>query len=240
MEVHTVSLQVSRCWVYCALLFVFNYFFAKAEEIEVHIIEANVTRKGHQCNTSFAGELSGFMEVFNIYKIVSFILVFTSYIVMYSLIARKVYKSEQKMLKHHINEHSNKALDLNKCDSTLDDSHIAVKCAKAGVEANHIQNRAQLKDIREETAVKQRPRNTKNDINRKITLMLILMALASFLAFTPYFVIRATTSLKKYEYPWWMALLFHAYVIQSNVNPFIIGSCNSEFRVYILRCRSVK
>ncbi|KAH3877874.1 hypothetical protein DPMN_001753 [Dreissena polymorpha] len=94
--------------------------------------------------------------------------------------------------------------------------------------------------IRQWISVNATPTRTSN---RKITLMIVLMAVASFLAFTPYFVIRQTTSLKKYEYPLWMALLFHAYVIHSSVNPFIIGSCNSKFRAYvknIRRCRSVK
>ncbi|KAH3877877.1 hypothetical protein DPMN_001757 [Dreissena polymorpha] len=151
------------------------------------------------------------------------------------------------MLKHRIDEHAIKELALNTRNARRQKSRKAAKNTEARFEPNQIQTLAiqegTRKDIRKDTAVDKRQRNTDKDINRKITLMIVLMAVASFLAFTPYFVIIQTTSLKKYEYPWWMALLFHAYVIQSSVNPFIIGSCNSEFRAYvknILRCRSVK
>ena len=161
---------------------------------------------------------------------------------MYYLIARKVYKSKQNFLKHHINEHSNKALDLNTRTTTLDDSHKAENGTITSFQSNQIQALATpedtRKDIRQETAVKQRQRNTTNDINCKITLMIFLMAIASTVSMMPYCV-RVFVS----GWPWWWELLNNAAAINSNVNPFIIGFCNSEFRVYvksILRCRNVK
>ncbi|KAH3737815.1 hypothetical protein DPMN_044410 [Dreissena polymorpha] len=219
-----------------------DLLMAQVREIDVQSIEANVTVKGHQCGKSEQGELLLLEKISNLFKIVCFVSILTCFVVMYYLIARKVNKSKQKFLKHHINEHLNKALDLNTRTTTLDDSHKAENGTITSFQSNQIQALATpedtRKDIRQETAVKQRQRNTTNDINCKITLMIFLMAIASTVSMMPYCV-RVFVS----GWPWWWELLNNAAAINSSVNPFIIGFCNSEFRVYvksILRCRNVK
>ncbi|KAH3858820.1 hypothetical protein DPMN_101460 [Dreissena polymorpha] len=58
-----------------------------------------------------------------------------------------------------------------------------------------------LKDIRQETAVKQRKRNTINDINLNITLMIFLMAITSIVSMMSYCLINYVSRLKRYESP---------------------------------------
>ncbi|KAH3858799.1 hypothetical protein DPMN_101435 [Dreissena polymorpha] len=243
-----------HCKLFTAGLFAFtcgssipDFLVAGVEEVNVQIIEANVTLKGHNCGIPDTGEFFWLSKVFYIVKIVDFALIFTCFVVMYYLIARKVYKSKQNMLKHHINEHSNKALNINTRNKTLDDSHKSVNGTNASFESNQMQNlatpEATLKDIRQETAVKQRKRNTINDINLNITLMIFLMAITSIVSMMPYCLINYVSRLKRYESPWWIILFSNTSAINSSVNPFIIGFCNSEFRIYVknvLRCRSVK
>ncbi|KAH3795355.1 hypothetical protein DPMN_148905 [Dreissena polymorpha] len=138
------------------------------------------------------------------------------------------------MLKHHINEHSNKALDKNTRVTTHDTSHKAVNCTNASFESNQMQNLATPEDarmnIRQETTVKQRKRD---DINLNITLMVFLMAITSFVRMMPHCVLALVSRLRRDENPWWIAMWAGAVAINSSVNPFIIGFCNSEFRVYV-------
>ncbi|KAH3794857.1 hypothetical protein DPMN_148395 [Dreissena polymorpha] len=151
------------------------------------------------------------------------------------------------MLKHHMNEHSNKAQDINTRNTALDESHKSVNDTNATFESNHMQNHATSEDtrkvIRQETAVKQRKRNTTNDINFKLTLMVFLIAMTSFVSMMPYCLMTLVHTLKRYESPWWIQLISNTTAINSSLNPFIIGYCNSEFRVYVknvIRCRNVQ
>ncbi|KAH3779926.1 hypothetical protein DPMN_157735 [Dreissena polymorpha] len=84
--------------------------------------------------------------------------------------------------------------------------------------------------------------NRNKQLRRRITVMVGLMAAASIASLLPYFLIQLIAKYKRYEYPMWLSLLNHTYVLNSAVNPFILGFCNTDFRLFVknllfVRCK---
>ncbi|KAH3780234.1 hypothetical protein DPMN_158044 [Dreissena polymorpha] len=75
---------------------------------------------------------------------------------------------------------------------------------------------------------------SRKQLRRRITVMMGLMTAASIASLLPYFLIQLIAEYKRYEYPMWLSLLNHTYVLNSTVNPFILGFCNTDFRSYVI------
>ncbi|XP_052808286.1 uncharacterized protein LOC128237105 [Mya arenaria] len=80
---------------------------------------------------------------------------------------------------------------------------------------------------RKKTKAKQN-RNTE----RRITLMMFVMTLASVLSFAPYYAILLGSMENQFEYNIWKRILIRSFLLNSSINPFVIGYFNSDLRKY--------
>ncbi|KAH3850205.1 hypothetical protein DPMN_092612 [Dreissena polymorpha] len=84
--------------------------------------------------------------------------------------------------------------------------------------------------------------NRTKQLRRRITVMVGLMAAASIASLLSYFLIQLIAKYKQYKYPMWLSFLNHTCVLNSAVDPFILGFCNTDFRLFVnnllfVRCK---
>ncbi|XP_052803750.1 uncharacterized protein LOC128233911 [Mya arenaria] len=79
-------------------------------------------------------------------------------------------------------------------------------------------------------------RKTKTNRNRntekRITLMMFVMTLASVLSFGPYYAISLGNRENQFEFNIWKRIFIRSFLFNSSINPFVIGYFNQELRKY--------
>ncbi|KAH3779872.1 hypothetical protein DPMN_157680 [Dreissena polymorpha] len=186
----------------------------------------NMTSTCHSCHDS-----AKHSELAQIHRLIKVTFVFVSsvtLIIMYALIARKLKKSTVTSRSMNIstlpssNDVSlSNILDVQQQNGFSTDSNDQFK-----------ENKSCMFPI-----TQKRQTSHMRSLSQRITLMAFLMTIVSLLSIVPYFVIKyaSYTNGIEYlnEYPLWLKLLYHTYVLGSCLNPFIIGYCNTQFRDYV-------
>ncbi|KAH3884534.1 hypothetical protein DPMN_008516 [Dreissena polymorpha] len=215
--------------------------------VDVHVMSINRTITGAHCMHSKRPELKGIITVFHIFDLCTLVSISIPTIVIYSLIARKV-----ASVRKHLDDYSKTSRhtpNVNKiecgqhCTITLSEDTADRGQQVVATESVHVisvssteentittSQVVQLVD-RQLKSTNRSKRNTRTET--RITIMIFVMNAASLLSFVPYFVMSL---LHTYDHTSsaWEVLAHRSYVINSTLNPFIIGFFNSEFRRFIV------
>ncbi|KAH3725496.1 hypothetical protein DPMN_051340 [Dreissena polymorpha] len=226
-------------------------------------VNDNLTLAAEQCVNANPGKNTHLKKYFSIIKIAVVSSATLCLIVMYILIAKKVKSSKPKQEtdldnmedeKHAKDLQSTNEYTSSEClDKSVDicatssvscepssslrtarieraaHSNASVACSGPSSQ-NSVKSSLSVLTVRS-THIK--PLGFRNRLlGKRITLMVFLMALVSIVSLFPNTIIKMS-SLQRHEYPMWMTLLYHTYVLNSCVNPFIIGYCNTSFRKFV-------
>ncbi|KAH3780131.1 hypothetical protein DPMN_157941 [Dreissena polymorpha] len=193
----------------------------------------NTTLSGRHCMNSDVGENKLLLKYFSMIKVAIVTIASLMLIVMYVLIARQVKSSkpDDETYDSHNEDtmHSHCANYIHSADgnTSTDDIETSVS-PQTQPSSNHS---ISVRNVREINRTGLRLRNQR--LRRRITLMVFVMVFVSMLSLCPNTIIKMASSLHRYEYPMWLALLYYTYVLNSCINPFIIGCCNASFRKFV-------
>ncbi|KAH3750715.1 hypothetical protein DPMN_185246 [Dreissena polymorpha] len=239
-------------YVICACLTISAVFALRdiwiVELTPVYVMYVNRTITGAHCMPSMRPEVKTIITVCHMLDLSILVAVSILIIVIYSLIARRV-----ATVRNHLGVYSKHfrpqapniyAIQFDQHDIT---SHSeGTTDVSQHVEATDIVNVTSVSSTDEKTIPKlqgihnvdkqlqssnRSKRNTR--IEQRITMMMFAITAASLLSFVPYFVI---SFLQTYDHTSsaWEVLAHRSNVINSTLNPFIIGFFNSEFRRFIV------
>ncbi|KAH3780142.1 hypothetical protein DPMN_157952 [Dreissena polymorpha] len=245
-----------------------DFMTAEITRFDVRVND-NVTLAAEQCVNADPGKNKHLKKFFSMIKVAIVSIVCLCLIVMYILIAKKVkaLKPNQDTGLNH-GENAKHAHDLQFTDEYTSSGFIDKSVDICATAVGSCQRSPSIQTARivratksnassacscfsSQTSVKSRmsARTVRSTITnltsrnrmlkRRITLMVFLMVMVSIISLFPNTIIKMS-SLQRHEYPMWMTLLYHTYVLNNCANAFIIGYCNSAFRAYVksLMCKT--
>ncbi|KAH3780235.1 hypothetical protein DPMN_158045 [Dreissena polymorpha] len=237
----STKLSLKEAKIFTVGFIVFSFGFAVPDFYAIGIVEykveiaTNVTLKGHYCTDS--DDYKNVRKNHSIVKAATIIIISVALVAMYALIAGKIRtsfygKGQTNAASPIRQERQTEVTDI----ETVTQQNLSIDDT---VETNTSATYDSQNDTIDCTNRRYIPRVYKVNRQRlvhRITLMAFLMTVVSIGSLIPFCVIKFASPLKKYDYPLWMNLLYHTYVLSSCVNPFIIGFCNKKFRQY---CKAI-
>ena len=131
----------------------------------------------------------------------------------------------------------------NTTDNTTNDANKNTNNTPGGINVNVTTTTIKSSDTDTATETSTRKSRRHDNCERKINVMLGTVTLASILIFMPYFYvvmfIRPEVTPGKFTYKPFVQLAWRSFMLNSTINPYIIGLFNSQFRKFVinLMCR---
>ncbi|XP_052809552.1 5-hydroxytryptamine receptor 1A-beta-like [Mya arenaria] len=223
-----------------------DIWIVKPVPVSVHAGQ-NLTVTGHHCMHSKEDYLKPVIYAFHIIDLVTVIGLSVALTCMYIMIRRKIDRTHKAVVAFSNPIDTRAVEDEVECTSSAahDTDEAANTCSSAKLsikdETDSIVKPSILFKWGAHTSEATNDHTHSHkmlEVERRITKMLFVMTGSSLLCFVPYFVVSLSLEYD-HESSGWIYLAHRSFLLNSSLNPYVIGYFNSEFRrfVYDIFCR---